>query len=197
MKVKRVSRKLANNNTAPNYPVLYNMYLLPRQSIDRMLSISSASLHRGYTSLYCNAVMKSIHPLCYGTRDLNPLPRVSQRLHTRKIHDSLGDHSLDRLWCEWDVICYREEADLFRGWRAVLNCANRWGHLLLSVLLWLHCYCLHWTLIQLFFHSCCHLFFLILDDFLGCFQPCSPIMLIWSGVGFGHCIFLTSCFHCT
>lgn len=111
------------------------MCSLPRQSIGRRLSISSASLHRGYTSLYCNVVLKSIHPLfvtptpqiwshSYSSQLTWPLRLINDfawRLHTRKIHESLGDSSLHRLWREWDLMCYWGSVDLFRGCRALFR----------------------------------------------------------------------------
>lgn len=85
----RLSRKFSDNITAPRYPVLSNMCSLPRQSIDRSLSISSASLHGGYTSQYCRAVMKSILPLAVMTPELRTHSHVSPLvwlLHAKRFH---------------------------------------------------------------------------------------------------------------
>lgn len=111
--------------------------------------------HRGYTSLYCNAVMKSIHSLFVMTPEIwahshvSPLTPLLQlvndftwRLHTRKIHESLGDHSTLRnvMWMEFDWLKRRSRIVL-RLNGSVLNCFNRWCHLLLLALPWHQCHC--------------------------------------------------------
>lgn len=121
--------------------------------------------------------MKSIHSLFVMTPEIwahshvSPLTPLLQlvndftwRLHTRKIHESLGDHSSLRnvMWMEFDWLKRRSRI-VSRLNGSVLNCFNRWCHLLLPALPWHQCHCHVHTMqhhfIHLFFHSCCHFFF--------------------------------------
>lgn len=148
--------------------------------------------------------MKSIHSLFVMTPEIwahshvSPLTPLLQlvndftwRLHTRKIHESLGDHSSLRnvMWMEFDWLKRRSRI-VSRLNGSVLNCFNRWCHLLLPALPWHQCHCHVHTMqhhfIHLFFHSCTPFFisFPHLQNFQnekrvnGCFQQCMSVRQI-------------------
>lgn len=151
------------------------MCLLPRQSIDRRLSIPSASQRLHFTLLQCCNEVNTF-ALCYDTRELSPLPRVPadaapatrKSFHLKIAHkeESLCDHSSLRnvMWMEFDWL-KRRRRFVSRLNGSVWKCFNRWCHLLLPALPCHQCHCHVHTMqhhfIHLFFHSCWHFFFLI------------------------------------
>lgn len=120
------------------------MCLLPRQSIDRRLSIPSASQRLHFTILQCCNEVNTF-ALCYDTRELSPLPRVPadaapatrKWFHLKIAHkeESLGDHSSLRnvMWMEFDWL-KRRSRFVSRLNGSVWKCFNRWCHLLLPAL---------------------------------------------------------------